>query len=185
MKVTKLRFIHRFKKWVPYHQRRMQDVLDGSGDPVRGLIKLYAHQRGAIKDLQECRINPDFNTGIRNDLEFYIPQLCCIYLYGEVDEPHELVSLLQISSKSSIFFSHRVWFFFQSLLYTPDDNGKRHKKLAELMLSNLKRICIDSQELMCLMGSMEIIKHIVKFGMVQQYPHLLRHLDGLMKIDDQ
>lgn len=54
-----------------------------------------------------------------------------------------------------------------------------------MMLGNLKRICIESQELMCLMGSLEIIKHIVKFGMVQQYPHLLRHLDGLMKIDDQ
>jgi hypothetical protein len=51
MKVTKLRFIHRFKKWAPYHQRKMLDMLDGTGDPVKGLIKLYAHQRGAIKDL--------------------------------------------------------------------------------------------------------------------------------------
>jgi hypothetical protein len=42
-------------------------------DPVRGLLKLYAHKQDAIKDLEQCRVNPDFNSEIRKDLEFYIP----------------------------------------------------------------------------------------------------------------
>lgn len=42
-------------------------------DPVRGLLKLYAHKDGAIRDLEMCRINPDFGSSQRFDLEFYIP----------------------------------------------------------------------------------------------------------------
>jgi hypothetical protein len=45
----------------------------GEHDPVRGLLKLYAHKDGAIHDLEKCRINPDFNSNQRFDLEFYIP----------------------------------------------------------------------------------------------------------------
>ena len=44
-----------------------------AGDPVRGLLQLYAHQENAVRDLEQCRINPDFNSPFRNDLEFYIP----------------------------------------------------------------------------------------------------------------
>lgn len=42
-------------------------------NPVYGLIRLYAHQHDAISDLEKCRVNPDFNSNQRNDLEFYIP----------------------------------------------------------------------------------------------------------------
>lgn len=42
-------------------------------DPVIGLINLYAHKSGAIAELQSCRINPNFNSSQRIDLEFYIP----------------------------------------------------------------------------------------------------------------
>jgi hypothetical protein len=81
-------------------------------DPVRGLIKLYAHKLDAIADLQKCRINPDFNSKVRNDLEFYIPQICCVYMHGEIDDPNDLINLIVMASKSNIFFSHRIWFFF-------------------------------------------------------------------------
>lgn len=118
MKVTKMRFIQRFKKWIPSQKQLANfDVRD----PVGGLIKLYAHQQGAIQDLRECRINPDFNSSIRNDLEFFIPQLCCIYLHGEIDEAEDLANLILACSKSSIFFSHRIRFFFKSLIFTADE----------------------------------------------------------------
>jgi hypothetical protein len=84
-------------------------------DPVRGLLKLYAHRDGAIEDLKRCRINPDFNSNQRMDLEFYIPQICCIYMQGDIDDPNDLINLILMASQSSIFFSHRIWFFFQSL----------------------------------------------------------------------
>mmetsp|Transcript_33658 Transcript_33658/g.51949 ORF Transcript_33658/g.51949 Transcript_33658/m.51949 type:complete len:91 (+) Transcript_33658:475-747(+) len=81
-------------------------------DPIRGLIKLYAHRPEAIRELESCRINPDFNSNIRNDLEFYIPQICSLYLRGEMDDPNDLINLILRAAKESIFFSHRIWFFF-------------------------------------------------------------------------
>lgn len=87
---------------------------------------MYAHKPEAIKELEQCRINPDFNSKIRNDLEFYIPQLCSIYMHGEMDDPEELVKLILGASKQDIFFSHRIWFFFQSLIFTQDETGRNH-----------------------------------------------------------
>lgn len=80
-----MRFIERFQKWINivssflifyinlYIQRKNQFSNLAVDDPVRGLLKLYAHKQDAIKDLEQCRVNPDFNSEIRKDLEFYIP----------------------------------------------------------------------------------------------------------------
>lgn len=37
------------------------------------LIRLYAHDREAVKDLEKVRVNPDFTSRFRSDLEFFIP----------------------------------------------------------------------------------------------------------------
>jgi hypothetical protein len=34
---------------------------------------MYAHEPGAIKELEKCRINPNFSSLFRDDLEFFIP----------------------------------------------------------------------------------------------------------------
>jgi hypothetical protein len=42
------------------------------------------------------------------------------------DEPHnldELTDLILMASKSDFFFSHRIWFFFKSLLFLNDEQG--------------------------------------------------------------
>lgn len=38
------------------------------------LLDLYSH-KPAIEELENCRISPDFNRKVRDDLEFYVPQL--------------------------------------------------------------------------------------------------------------
>ena len=45
----------------------------GYEDPLTLLIRLYAHDTSAIEDLEKVRVNPDFTSEFRNDLEFYIP----------------------------------------------------------------------------------------------------------------
>ena len=41
---------------------------------IKNLTRLYAHDSTAIKSLlEECRVNPDFTSPFRNDLEFFIP----------------------------------------------------------------------------------------------------------------
>jgi len=37
------------------------------------LIRLYAHDKDAVKDLEKVRVNPDFTSKFRADLEFFIP----------------------------------------------------------------------------------------------------------------
>jgi hypothetical protein len=38
-------------------------------------------------------------------------------LKGDSDEPLKLVSLLVMAATSSFYFSHRIWFYFQSMLF--------------------------------------------------------------------
>lgn len=52
IKVTKMRFVSRFQKWISI--KNTHDMLNSQieyNDPVRGLIKLYAHKLDAIADL--------------------------------------------------------------------------------------------------------------------------------------
>jgi hypothetical protein len=49
------------------------------------LIALYAHQPDVISQLENQRINPDFTSQYRDDLEFYIPQLCSFFLQGNYE----------------------------------------------------------------------------------------------------
>jgi hypothetical protein len=49
-------------------------------DPFRILTNLWAH-KNVIRDLEQIRLNPNLlnRKHIRNDLEFYIPQLWYSY----------------------------------------------------------------------------------------------------------
>ena len=41
---------------------------------TKSLMRLYAHQQDAVRTLeQHCRVNPDFSSPFRDDLEFFIP----------------------------------------------------------------------------------------------------------------
>jgi hypothetical protein len=46
---------------------------------------------------------------------------------GEIDDPQHLINLILGASKQDIFFSHRIWFFFQSMLFLNDETGRRYK----------------------------------------------------------
>jgi hypothetical protein len=81
-------------------------------------LAIYAGDEEALKNLERCRINPDFTQTLRNDLEFYIPQLCS-FLFDpnctqEVSD--EVFNFLMVACSINFFFSHRVWFFMQGQL---------------------------------------------------------------------
>lgn len=59
----------RFKKWL---KKRGQN----KNDPLDVLLKLYAGDQDVVDELELVRLNPDFTNIVRNDLEFYLPQLC-------------------------------------------------------------------------------------------------------------
>lgn len=70
-----------------------------------------------INELGSIRLNPNFvsNTGLRNDLEFYIPQLCTFLLFGEMKAIEEFFVFLCKVCSASFFFAHRIHWFLSSL----------------------------------------------------------------------
>jgi len=77
------------------------------------------------------RVNPDFTSQFRSDLEFFIPQLCSFYLRGDSENADQLVNLIVMASESSFFFSHRIWFYFQSMIFNPNAPGATPQLLRE------------------------------------------------------
>lgn len=64
--------MRRFTKWIKLNRANSNE--DNQMGVVKALMRLYAHQSDAIRDLKElCRVNPDFSSSFRNDLEFYVP----------------------------------------------------------------------------------------------------------------
>ena len=174
MQITKTRFTKRFNKWVTFKDKGKSNDYDDQ-DPVYGLIKLYAHHEDAIQTLERCRVNPDFNSTQRSDLEFYIPQICSLYMVGHINESQALVDLVCKSSGHSIFFSHRIWFFLQSLLYENTPECREHRNRSQKLLYQLKEMCIKSRELICLSNSQDLFNQIVKLGLLPFYPEFVRH----------
>ena len=58
---------------------------------------------------------------MRNDLEFYIPQLCTFLLFGEVKAIEEFFVFLCKVCNASFFFAHRVhWFLLAMIKYAQE-----------------------------------------------------------------
>lgn len=137
------------------------------------LIRLYAHDHEAIKQLERLRVNPDFTSRFRNDLEFFIPQLCCFYLKGDSEMEQELVNLIVMASTSSFFYSHRIWFFYQAMLFPETDPAsKAHHHKSRIVLKCLKDSCLNSKERLYLSNSKDIANLVQEFGLLDHYPQL-------------
>lgn len=65
-------------------------------------------------------MNPNLicTKNIRNDLEFYIPQICTFLIFGEYEKVEELLGFLCKACYGSFFFAHRIIWFLKSLLNT-------------------------------------------------------------------
>lgn len=106
--------MHRFTKWIKLDKKNNANE-DSKMGVVKALMRLYAHQTDAIKDLKDlCRVNPDFTSSFRNDLEFYVPQMLTFFLRCDLEDPQQLFDFILMASSADFFFAHRVWFFLQS-----------------------------------------------------------------------
>ena len=124
------------KKWREY---LTQESLSKSkmNDPFLILTNMWAH-KSVIHELEKVRINPNLIKNnkkkfakeilIRNDLEFYIPQICSFLLFGENELIDELLAFLCKACYCSFFFAHRVLWFLKSMLIE-DDNYNNNKIL--------------------------------------------------------
>ena len=115
-------------------------------DPFIILANIWAH-KPVIKFLENVRINPNLirkerikslsNIIIRNDLEFYIPQLCSFIIFGDNELVDELLSFLCKSCYCSFFFAHRVIWFLKSMLSNEEiqneANNEMNNRITEIV----------------------------------------------------
>jgi len=88
------------------------------------LVGLFAGDGKSLNEMLNCRVNP-FEGGPRNDLEFFIPQLCGYLL--DTAKPkilrEKLFYIMTQAANACYNFSHQLYFFLQT--YTSDLRLKR------------------------------------------------------------
>ena len=152
------------------------------------LTKLYAHDQGSVEKISKCRINPDFTTQLRTDLEFFVPEICSFYLRGESDEQNDILNLLTSACSVSFFFSHRLYFFLKSVISTQGSQDVKSECLAAM--SEIQDMCQFEKEenLLYLANSKDLVSHIKNLRIDGLYPLLKRDqldfADNILKPDD-
>ena len=103
------------KGWRKYLKKEGNDASDES---FTILTNFFANADNAIEALESIRLNPNLvsENKVRNDLEFYIPQLCTFLLFGEVKAIEEFFVFLCKVCNASFFFAHRVHWFLSAMI---------------------------------------------------------------------
>jgi hypothetical protein len=71
------------------------------------------------------------------------------------------------------------------VIFASDEEGKAKRAASQQVVTQLKSICIESQQLLCLVNSQDIMYYIIKFGMIKRYPNLKKHLEDKLTDPDQ
>ena len=111
------------KNWKNYLYK---EGSDSSDLPFNKLTNLFAKADDeAIEALSDFRLNPNLvsENKLRNDLEFYIPQLCTFLLFGDIKAIEEFFVFLCKVCNASFFFAHRVHWFLSAMI-----NAAQEKK---------------------------------------------------------
>jgi hypothetical protein len=103
------------KGWRDYLEREGKEASD---KPFKILTDLFANDDEAIYNLESIRLNPNLvsENKLRNDLEFYIPQLCTFLLFGEMKDIEEFFVFLCKACNLSFFFAHRIHWFLSAMI---------------------------------------------------------------------
>lgn len=119
------------KGWRKYLKKEGHDASDQS---FQILTNLFANADKAIESLENIRLNPNLvsEKKLRNDLEFYIPQLCTFLLFGEVKAIEEFLFLCKVCNAS--FFAHRVQWFLSAMINSSQE--KREDIIGTLKMVN-------------------------------------------------
>ena len=122
------------KKWKNYLYKEGQEASDL---PFNKLTRLFANaDEEAIEALYVFRLNPNLvsENKLRNDLEFYIPQLCTFLLFGDIKAIEEFFVFLCKVCNASFFFAHRVHWFLSAMINAAQE--KRESIITILKMVN-------------------------------------------------
>ena len=125
------------KGWRKYLKKEGKESSDLS---FQILTNLFANADNAINSLENIRLNPNLvsEKKLRNDLEFYIPQLCTFLLFGEVKAVEEFFVFLCRVCSASFFFAHRVHWFLSAMINNAQDKREDIENMLKLISTVFK-----------------------------------------------
>ena len=122
------KLFHSNKRSKKFYMKGWRDYLEREGNeasdkPFKILTNLFVNDEEAILGLESIRLNPNLvsENKLRNDLEFYIPQLCTFLLFGEMKDIEEFFVFLCKACNLSFFFAHRVHWFLSAMIEASQD----------------------------------------------------------------
>ena len=117
------KLFHSNKRSKNFYMKGWREYLEREGNlasdkPFKILTNLFVNDEEAILGLESIRLNPNLvsENKLRNDLEFYIPQLCTFLLFGEMKDIEEFFVFLCKACNLSFFFAHRVHWFLSAMI---------------------------------------------------------------------
>ena len=120
------------KGWRDYLEREGNEASD---KPFKILTNLFINDEEAIAGLESIRLNPNLvnENKLRNDLEFYIPQLCTFLLFGEMKDIEEFFVFLCKACNLSFFFAHRVHWFLSAMIEASQEKKESIIKILKMI----------------------------------------------------
>ena len=120
------------KGWRKYLKKEGKDSSDR---PFQILTNLFANADNSVESLKNIRLNPNLvsENKLRNDLEFYIPQLCTFLLFGEVKAIEEFFVFLCKVCNASFFFAHRVHWFLSAMINNAQEKKEDIKSMLRMI----------------------------------------------------
>ena len=113
------------KNWKTYLDKEGSDASDL---PFNKITNLFANADDeTIQAMGDFRLNPNLvnENKLRNDLEFYIPQLCTFLLFGGIKAIKAYLSFLFKVCSTSFFFAHRVHWFLSAMINAAEEKKER------------------------------------------------------------
>ena len=124
-------YIKKWRKYLNSHH------VSNKNDAFTPLTKFFVKSEDAMNELKKVRLNPDLDKikgKIRNDLEFYIPQLCNFILFGDVEDIEEFFAFLCRAANLNFFFAQRVHWFLSAMINS--DEEKKDNIISILKMIN-------------------------------------------------
>ncbi|CAD8151203.1 unnamed protein product [Paramecium pentaurelia] len=142
-KKQKGEFPKTFKKSEKILKKYKDNSLDISDDAIlEVMIRLYISENKskAIDMLQRCRINPNYQTNlIRNDLEYFIPQLINFLVFHQQLQDERLIQFINNASQIDFFFAHLVYFQLKSLSQIVAHNNRIELKIVQKFVQEFEQ----------------------------------------------
>jgi hypothetical protein len=132
-------------------------------NPSYGMLGLFLKDQTSLDYLKRCTISSEF-TQETQSIEFYIPQLCSIaFSVQKVTESSDsqafafqVLNLILIMCHIDLFFSHKVWFFLNSI----EDKGMAMTEMLDDTLQAIENRSENTTDIL-FMPSSSILHHYI------------------------